>query len=183
MHKQKDLLKLAGFTIIELLIVIVIIAILAAITLVAYNGIEEKANNTKTINVVETYVKLLTMYRTDNSDFPAVTSCLGVGYDSATCRGDGGGFVENGGSLNSAYLRPYTSGSVPSPSTIRYPYSGVGWIAGAYYRYPSDSMYNPAGGPGIGVMLAGSSCPSISGLALASSSVSGSAILCRYGLN
>lgn len=36
-----------GFTIVELLIVIVIIAILAAITIVSYNGIQTRANNSK----------------------------------------------------------------------------------------------------------------------------------------
>ena len=32
-----------GFTIVELLIVIVVISILAAITIVAYNGVQERA--------------------------------------------------------------------------------------------------------------------------------------------
>lgn len=35
--------KLKGFTIVELLIVVVVIAILAAITLVAFNGISNQA--------------------------------------------------------------------------------------------------------------------------------------------
>lgn len=35
-----------GFTIVELLIVIVVIGILAAITIVAYNGVQNKANDT-----------------------------------------------------------------------------------------------------------------------------------------
>ena len=38
--------KNTGFTIVELLIVIVIIGILAAITIVAYNGIQNRANDT-----------------------------------------------------------------------------------------------------------------------------------------
>ena len=39
--------KQKGFTIVELLIVIVVIAILAAITIVAYNGIQTRARNSK----------------------------------------------------------------------------------------------------------------------------------------
>jgi prepilin-type N-terminal cleavage/methylation domain-containing protein len=38
-------IKQKGFTIVELLIVIVVIAILAAITIVAYNGIQNRAND------------------------------------------------------------------------------------------------------------------------------------------
>jgi prepilin-type N-terminal cleavage/methylation domain-containing protein len=43
MNKQ---IKSRGFTIVELLIVIVVIAILAAITIVAYTGIQKRATAT-----------------------------------------------------------------------------------------------------------------------------------------
>jgi prepilin-type N-terminal cleavage/methylation domain-containing protein len=39
--------KQAGFTIVELLIVIVVIGILAALTVVAYSGVQNRANTTK----------------------------------------------------------------------------------------------------------------------------------------
>lgn len=75
----------SGFTIVELLIVIVVIAILAAITIVAYNGIQQRARNTQVISGVNTYVKALQSYKVLNSSYPATSSCLGAGYPSDTC--------------------------------------------------------------------------------------------------
>lgn len=51
--------SMSGFTIVELLIVIVVIAILAAITIVAYNGIQTRASNTKRDADVTTYYKAI----------------------------------------------------------------------------------------------------------------------------
>jgi prepilin-type N-terminal cleavage/methylation domain-containing protein len=51
--------KQRGFTIVELLIVIVVIGILAAITIVAYNGVQTRAENNKTVAAVNQSVKLL----------------------------------------------------------------------------------------------------------------------------
>jgi type IV pilus assembly protein PilA len=42
-HRSKQ----TGFTIVELLIVVVVIAILAAITIVSFNGIQARANQAK----------------------------------------------------------------------------------------------------------------------------------------
>ena len=44
---MKQLKKQTGFTIVELLIVIVVIGILAAITIVAYNGVQSRAHSAK----------------------------------------------------------------------------------------------------------------------------------------
>jgi prepilin-type N-terminal cleavage/methylation domain-containing protein len=52
-----------GFTIVELLIVIVIIAILAAITIIAYNAIQTRAINSKRDGDISNYAKAMRMAR------------------------------------------------------------------------------------------------------------------------
>ena len=56
---QKQTEKQFGFTIVELLIVIVVIGILAAITIVAYNGVQQKARDTKRDSDVALYEKAI----------------------------------------------------------------------------------------------------------------------------
>lgn len=51
-----------GFTIVELLIVVVIIAILAAITIVAYNGIQARANNSAALATANTMARKMNAY-------------------------------------------------------------------------------------------------------------------------
>jgi len=65
-----------GFTIVELLIVIVVIGILAAITIVAYNGISNKAQIAAAQSDLEQGNKQLGMYQVTNGSFPnSVTDC------------------------------------------------------------------------------------------------------------
>lgn len=59
-----------GFTIVELLIVIVVIAILAVITVVSYNGISQRAHNTRTITAVRQIMTLTEAYRATYSTEP-----------------------------------------------------------------------------------------------------------------
>ncbi|HEX6416163.1 MAG TPA: prepilin-type N-terminal cleavage/methylation domain-containing protein [Candidatus Saccharimonadales bacterium] len=54
--------SLSGFTIVELLIVIVVIAILAAITVVAYNGIQNRANAASVSTSLKNIEKSLRAY-------------------------------------------------------------------------------------------------------------------------
>lgn len=65
-----------GFTIVELLIVIVVIGILAAITVVAYNGIQNRANNTAVQADLRNINSQLAMYRTINSTYPGTLTQL-----------------------------------------------------------------------------------------------------------
>ena len=76
-----------GFTIVELLIVIVVIAILAAISIVAYNGIQTRAENTKTINGVTAYAKALSLYAADKGVYPTVAGYPCMGTPSANSCG------------------------------------------------------------------------------------------------
>lgn len=75
-----------GFTIVELLIVIVVIAILAAITIVAYNGVTQKANASVAQNNASEVEKKLKLYAVENGDaYPADLSSIGlVSGDSTT---------------------------------------------------------------------------------------------------
>lgn len=58
-------MKRRGFTIVELLIVIVVIAILAAITIVAYNGIQQRSRVTALWTGIVQVNKSLHLYVTD----------------------------------------------------------------------------------------------------------------------
>ncbi len=56
----------SGFTIVELLIVIVVIAILAAISIVAYNGIQQRARDSQRSAEMASIEKALQLYYIDN---------------------------------------------------------------------------------------------------------------------
>ena len=75
-HKQH------GFTIVELLIVIVVIAILAAITIVAYNGIQQRARASTASNALAQVKKKLALYQVDNGSFPSSLSGVEINNGS-----------------------------------------------------------------------------------------------------
>ena len=76
----------SGFTIVELLIVIVVIAILAAISIVAYNGIQSRARNIQQLSTAKTYLTVFASYVAQNNSYPPYSrsrTCLNV--DQADC--------------------------------------------------------------------------------------------------
>ena len=70
LNNIKHLKNDKGFTIVELLIVIVVIAILAAITIVAYNGIQTRAKTTAGQSLATTIVKKLEAYNGIVGSYP-----------------------------------------------------------------------------------------------------------------
>ncbi len=61
----------SGFTIVELLIVIVVIGILAAITIVAYNGVKQRSSIASLQSNLANLGKMAGMYNADNGAYPA----------------------------------------------------------------------------------------------------------------
>jgi len=61
--------KNRGFTIVELLVVIVVIGILAAITIVSYTGITAKANASATKQMASNVISKAAIYQTEGSTF------------------------------------------------------------------------------------------------------------------
>lgn len=80
-----------GFTIVELLIVVVVIAILATITIIAYNGIQDRAKQSGVRSLLAQTVKKIMLYAADNSDqYPANLAALGL-TDTTGLQYTGGG--------------------------------------------------------------------------------------------
>lgn len=73
LNNIKTLKKDRGFTIVELLIVIVVIAILAAITVVAFNGIQNRAKTTAGKSLAGQVAKKAEIWNTVQSYYPSYT--------------------------------------------------------------------------------------------------------------
>lgn len=69
-------IKNQGFTLVELLIVIVIIAILTVVSLVAYNGLQNQAKTSAAKSAADAVAKKAELYNTAKSSYPTQLSDL-----------------------------------------------------------------------------------------------------------
>lgn len=122
---SKGVAKHTGFTIVELLIVIVVIGILAAIVIVAYTGIQVRAKDSVLVSRIDQIHKSLDLYYIDNSTYPKLADWGAMGINDDT----GVWPIQNMTGLTLDTLKtPYdTTGSITSMSetsislqTIRY---------------------------------------------------------------
>ena len=71
--------KRSGFTIVELLIVIVVIAILSAISVVAYGGIQDRAKSDALLSAFDSIEKGLRAYASIHGEYPVPSDITSVG--------------------------------------------------------------------------------------------------------
>lgn len=117
-----------GFTIVELLIVVVVIAILAAITIVSFNGIQDRAKSSAAQSVASQVAKKLSLYAVENSDtFPSAAQLEGMGIID---------------SQNSSFQYSYSSAS-PAVYCLTTTVSGK-----SFYTSNSSSSPTQGGCPG-----------------------------------
>lgn len=85
--------KQVGFTIAELLIVIIVISILATISIVSYTGVQERAARSSADSAITQVSRKLEGYKINNDDYPSqltdvkVDNNDGIDYDYATADG------------------------------------------------------------------------------------------------
>lgn len=96
-----------GFTIVELLIVIVVIAILAAVTVVAFSGIQVRANDTATLSSAAGWEKWFRAYKAENGTYPVPSPTIGTkqycfGKLPASDDWDEGECTKSGSTINNA---------------------------------------------------------------------------------
>jgi general secretion pathway protein G len=169
--KQWAKQKQPGFTIVELLIVIVVIGILAAITIIAYNGIQQRSRNAQTISAVTAWAKAVKLYEADNGIMPTPAGCLGTNYTYGSSGTDVSGFqcrqdnvsvgLNIAPSLN-ALLQKYLPQQLPEPAMATYILSTTSWFRGAYFYNTTPAR--------IDFVLEGryTTCPLVTGMSLVS---------------
>lgn len=130
--------KNSGFTIVELLVVIVVIGILAAISIVSYSGITARARDTQRQSDLSHIQEALELFKIDKGGYPMCGSSgvfvAGSGNNSV-CTVTGITQLYTGGYLPSNLKDPQNSGA------YQYQYA-VGFRAASYGYCGMDGSMN-----------------------------------------
>jgi prepilin-type N-terminal cleavage/methylation domain-containing protein len=146
-----------GFTIVELLIVIVVIGILAAIVIVAYQGVTARANTSKAQTNAVSLQKKAEAYNADNSAqggngvYPASAATAVTGWSVLTAANPSMlGAIPSGINIGNAAPTPANG-----TTTLQYVACAVGATANAntadgyyigYWNYSTSAVVYIAGG-------------------------------------
>jgi type II secretion system protein G len=121
-----------GFTIVELLIVIVVIGVLASITIVAYTGVQARAQDASRMAKLKNIQNAIELYYLDNNRYPPIQD--GRGWETSC-----GSQTENWGHCDrnkqlADMLQPYMT---IDPTSLSDATQGNYW-----YHYTSQSTDN-----------------------------------------
>lgn len=117
LSKIKKMKDERGFTIVELLIVIVVIAILAAITIVAYNGIQNRARTTEAAANAKEVLNKAETFNADATTANGNATTPGYPTDSAALK------AATGTAALSSKVNTLTGATAPAsgtPTVIQY---------------------------------------------------------------
>lgn len=132
MRKSKS-----GFTLVELLIAIVVIAILASISVVAFNGIQQRARDTQRVHEIKTIARALEMYYSEHDSYPIITGEY-YWYGSYRIGGNTANtFVPDSWDELKTHLSPYLDNIGEDPKKQRGP-SALGHSGRFGYEYASQ---------------------------------------------
>jgi len=116
---------------VELLIVIVVIAVLAAITIVAYNGVQQRARDAERVTDVRAISKGLEIYKAQNGQYPTHVSSTGQGgYEISVPTASNSDFLavlRTSGVISKVPIDPTNTGDMNTAGSKLY----------AYYLYPA----------------------------------------------
>lgn len=159
-----------GFTIVELLIVVVVIAILAAITIVAYNGIQNRAKISQAVSAMRTNVDAIKAYSATNGALPMTVNGVQC-FEGTTC-----------------WSGADVAGSTALQANLRQVVSGLGAMPTGHAALITNSSTtdSSSGGTYTGwyvlFQVPGSTCPDVGGLRYLNAT-GGSPRSCRYAVD
>jgi prepilin-type N-terminal cleavage/methylation domain-containing protein len=143
-----------GFTIVELLIGIVVIAVLATISIVAYNGIQNRANDTAVQSELTNMAKKIQLSAADTGELPAGGgTSISAGVQSPSGQQNFPGFTFH--PSKTAYMTGTTQNLVYCTGTETASGKKIFRIrarskSGNTFEYSSNGGVNNAGNVGIG---------------------------------
>ncbi len=114
--------KRQGFTLVELLVVISIIAILSVIGITVFSGVQKSARDAKRKGDIKAISSALEIYKTTNGTYPLLPASA---YGAVSCEGNWDNFA--------TALSPYMQELPKDPQNI------CDWTAGKFYKYHTNT--------------------------------------------
>lgn len=144
--------RIKGFTIVELLIVIVVIGILALITIIAYNGIQSRAKTSSAQSAANTAIKKAEAYNSEKGSYPVISTDLtGASANGTSYQLTGSSFVAAMGTTapsspsSLTFYKCGTGTTTTAPTTV----AGITTVTGVridYFNFSSNTTATVSAG-------------------------------------